>query len=106
MHGKAFKFQNPLRQNYKHTKALEEPLDVPSELIHLIVTFVGNAEFNTPMPNTVTRGVGFVRHIKTFDQPAFAPTQVQSILARIESHRLTPSIATHKSHVQGLRSRH
>lgn len=31
-----YKFQNPLRQNYKHTKAIQQLLDfVPSDHIHL-----------------------------------------------------------------------
>ncbi|WP_374693676.1 nuclease-related domain-containing protein [Microbulbifer sp. TB1203] len=38
---KSFKFQNPLRQNYKHVKALEALLDVPADTIHSVVVFAG-----------------------------------------------------------------
>lgn len=35
-----FKFQNPLRQNYKHLKALEAILGVNPEHLHSVITFV------------------------------------------------------------------
>ena len=34
---KSFGFQNPLRQNYKHVKALEAALGVPGRAIHSVV---------------------------------------------------------------------
>lgn len=40
---KTFKFQNPLRQNYKHVKALEAALDVPSVTIHSLLSSSGEA---------------------------------------------------------------
>ncbi|WP_206022546.1 nuclease-related domain-containing protein [Billgrantia bachuensis] len=66
---KTFKFQNPLRQNYKHVKALEAMLDVPLEAIHSVVVFSGSAVFKTSMPNNVTLGGGYVRYIKSFREP-------------------------------------
>ena len=59
-------FQNPLRQNFKHVKALESALQVPADTIHSIVTFVGDTTFKTPMPPNVTYGAEFIRYIKTF----------------------------------------
>ncbi|ABI56480.1 nuclease-related domain-containing protein [Alkalilimnicola ehrlichii MLHE-1] len=53
---KTFKFQNPLRQNYKHVKALESALGVPPEHIHSVVVFTGASRFKTPMPASVTWG--------------------------------------------------
>ncbi len=38
---RSFRFQNPLRQNYKHTRALEATLQVPPETIHSVIVFVG-----------------------------------------------------------------
>src|SRR5262245_3904717 len=52
---RSFKFQNPLRQNYKHVKALEATLDVPPKAIRSVVVFVGNSTFKSPMPRNVTR---------------------------------------------------
>src|SRR5262245_47960315 len=36
-----YKFQNPLRQNYKHVKALEAALGLPLDQIHSVVVFSG-----------------------------------------------------------------
>jgi restriction system protein len=40
-------FQNPLRQNYKHTKTLSLLLNLPHDQFHSIVTFTPNAELKT-----------------------------------------------------------
>jgi hypothetical protein len=46
-----YKFQNPLRQNYKHIRAIQQVLDfVPSGHIHSLVAFTGDAEFKTERP--------------------------------------------------------
>src|SRR6476646_6051417 len=50
---KKFRFQNPLRQNYGHVKALEELLGVSPRVLHPIVVFRGSFEFMTPIPDGV-----------------------------------------------------
>ncbi|WP_028574751.1 nuclease-related domain-containing protein [Desulfonatronovibrio hydrogenovorans] len=102
---KSFKFQNPLRQNFKHVKALESVLQVPAGTIHSIVTFVGDSSFKTPMPPNVTYGAGFIRHIKSFKEKVFSEDQVSDLVARIESGRLQPGYSTRKKHVQRLKER-
>ena len=41
LYKRTFKFQNPLRQNYKHLKALEATLGVDPAHLHSVITFVG-----------------------------------------------------------------
>jgi restriction system protein len=41
---KKFKFQNPLRQNYRHTRCLAEFLNLDHDLLHSVVFFIGNVE--------------------------------------------------------------
>ncbi|MDB5985241.1 MAG: hypothetical protein JWR16_294 [Nevskia sp.] len=101
----SFKFQNPLRQNFKHIKALEAALQVPAETIHSVVTFVGNSTFKTDMPPNVTHGAGFVSYIKSFREAVFSETQVRALLQSLQSGRLAPTFATHREHVQNLKSR-
>ncbi|WP_163009979.1 nuclease-related domain-containing protein, partial [Pseudomonas viridiflava] len=55
---RTYKFQNPLRQNYKHLKALEATLGVSLEHLHSVVSFVGESTFKTAMPANVTQGIG------------------------------------------------
>jgi len=101
----SFKFQNPLRQNFKHVKALEAALAIPPETIHSVVVFIGGSTFKTEMPANVTYAAGFVRYIKSFREPVFAEAQVADLLRRIETERLAPGFATHREHVRNLKSR-
>ncbi|WP_163559660.1 NERD domain-containing protein [Halomonas sp. NO4] len=102
---KSFKFQNPLRQNYKHVKALEAQLDVPADTIHSVVAFSGSAIFKTKMPDNVTVGGGYVRYIKSFREPVLSEIQVQKVLEYIATGRLAPNRETHRQHVKQLRAR-
>ncbi|MFT3755372.1 MAG: nuclease-related domain-containing protein [Pseudoxanthomonas sp.] len=99
------RFQNPLHQNYKHTKTLEALLEVPPKTIHSIVTFVGDSTFKTDMPPNVTRGGGFIRYIKSFKNPVFTTSQIDDLARRIQQESLAPSLATHREHVRHLQQR-
>lgn len=100
-----YKFQNPLRQNYKHVKALEAALDIPLETIRSVVVFTGESTFKTAMPHNVTRGGGYIRYIKSFSDPILSESQVQEIVSQIESGRLEPGWKTNRQHVQQLKTR-
>jgi len=50
---KKFKFQNPLRQNYLHTRRLAEFLGIDHSKIHSVVIFWGKCQFKTQMPENV-----------------------------------------------------
>lgn len=102
---KTFKFQNPLRQNYKHVKALESLLDVPADTIHSILVFAGDSTFKTPMPANVTKAGGYIRYIKSFKTPVLTEAEVQAVIHQIQSGRLAPTRQTHKQHVEHLRTR-
>lgn len=101
----SFRFQNPLRQNYKHVKALEAALNVPPEFIHSVVVFAGGSTFKSPMPVNVTRGGGYITYIKSFHQVVLSESEVQAAVSHIESGRLQPSRETHRKHVQQLKTR-
>ncbi|QXZ08581.1 NERD domain-containing protein [Comamonas sp. Y33R10-2] len=96
---KRSRFQNPLRQNYKHTKAVQELLGVAPEQVHSVIAFVGECEFKTEMPPNVTRGDGFVSFIQSFTQQVWGPEQMQDLLDKLEEVRLQPGRATNKQHV-------
>jgi predicted RNA-binding Zn-ribbon protein involved in translation (DUF1610 family) len=101
----SFKFQNPLRQNYKHVKALESALDVPPETIHSVVSFAGSSTFKSAMPANVTRGAGYVTYIKSFRKQVLNESEIQRVVSQIQSGRLEPSRQTHRQHVQLLKAR-
>ena len=106
LYNRSFKFQNPLRQNYKHTKALEATLQVPPQSIHSVIVFVGDSTFKNEMPASVTHGAECVRFIRSFKTRLFSDTQVQDLRKQLKTGRLPPNRATHVTHVQQLKARH
>ncbi|WP_122428137.1 nuclease-related domain-containing protein [Pseudomonas viridiflava] len=102
---RTYKFQNPLRQNYKHLKALETTLGVSLEHIHSVVSFVGESTFKTAMPANVTQGIGYIPYIRSFQQPVFSDVQVDILMQTLLRSRRAPTRATHREHVQNLKRR-
>ncbi len=98
------KFQNPLRQNYKHVKTLEQLLGLRERQLHSLVVFVGNSVFKTPMPENVTRIGGCIRYIKSQQRPVLSPSEVEHIIERIGTGRLPSSFKTRSDHVKHVRS--
>jgi len=49
-----FRFQNPLRQNHRHVRAIQELLDfLPADVVRPVVVFTGDAVFKTAIPDGV-----------------------------------------------------
>jgi restriction system protein len=105
LYKKSYRFQNPLRQNYKHQKALQALLDIPLEKIHSVIAFMGEAIFKTPMPKNVTRGGGYVGYIKSFRDVVFSDDEVRGLVAKIEKVRLKAGRATNKRHLDSLKEK-
>lgn len=106
IYGEKYKFQNPLRQNYKHIKTLEALLHVPEETLHSLVLFIGDAEFKTPMPENVGYTGDCMAYIKAKKISVFTHEQVQNIVQKIEMSRLENSRHARREHVKNLRKKH
>lgn len=98
------KFQNPLRQNYKHTQTLQAALEIDPDKVFSVIVFVGDSTFKTAMPDNVVYGGGYIRFIKSKAQPVLTDSEVQDICSRIKSGRLKPSIKTHNDHVKHVKT--
>jgi hypothetical protein len=97
------RFQNPLRQNYKHLVAVRQLLDfLPSEHIDGAVVFTGEAEFKTPRPDGVFSLSGLVSLLKKLDTEVLTENRVQFCVGRLECHRLAITRATDIEHVKHL----
>lgn len=94
-----YRFQNPLHQNYKHTKTLQTLLDLEEQQLHSVVVFIGDSTFKTPMPENVTYGMGYIRYIQSKTERVLSPSQVLEISQKIESGRLSRSLQTNRQHV-------
>ena len=98
------KFQNPLHQNYKHVKNIEQLLGLNDNQVHSLVVFVGDSTFKTEMPENVTYGAGYARYIKSKKQPVLSPTEVSAIITKIEQGRLSQSFKTNRAHVNHVKN--
>ncbi len=95
IYGKKTRFQNPLRQNYKHTKAVESFLGVPSSRVHSVVVFVGDSKFKTLMPPNVTTLSGLI---------PFMRTKTDRVLSERRVGALANQLREAKSGVTGTRN--
>jgi restriction system protein len=96
-------FQNPLRQNYRHIKALMAFLDLPEECFISIVYFVGCCYFTNTLPNNVINK-GIIDYIQSFNQPKLIPQDVNESSRRLFNLQLHP--ITFKEHLNSLEERH
>jgi len=81
------KFQNPLRQNYKHTKAIESFLSLHSSTVFSVVVFVGSGEFRTAMPSNVIYVNLLGRYIRSRSDPIIGQAKVEWIVDCLQRHQ-------------------
>lgn len=98
------KFQNPLHQNYKHTKTLQSLLNLEDSQVHSVIVFIGDSEFKTPMPENVTYGMGYIRYIQSKTEAVISPKQVIDITKAIENGRLARTFRNHREHVRHVKT--
>lgn len=102
--GKKYRFQNPLRQNYRHAKALSDFLDIPHDKFFSVVMFWGDCEFKTPVPPNVM-AKGYITYIKSHTAVLFTDQEVRDIVAAIKEGMCPKSWATSRKHVSDLKER-
>jgi restriction system protein len=104
LYGKRYRFQNPLLQNYRHTKALAEFLGIEHSKIHSVVMFWSECEFKTPMPSNVLDR-GYSAHIKSKTEVLFTDGEVEQITEAIKSGMLPKGWSTRRQHQNSLKER-
>lgn len=98
------RFQNPLRQNYRHTRSLAGFLRLDHSLFHSVAFFIGDCRFKTPMPaNVISKGLA--SYIKRFTLQQLDHVRVAEIVAALEQLKRTP-VVTAREHVEGVWQRH
>ena len=102
--GVKHQFQNPLKQNYRHTRCLADFLKVDHDLMKPVVFFIGDCEFKTPMPRNVINN-GLIPYIKEFKQACLTGKQVDDIESNLLSLRLDKSL-NRQAHLASLSERH
>ena len=103
---KKSKFQNPLRQNYKHIKSLESVLGLPFSTFKSVVVFTGNCTFKTEMPNEICTCSDLIEYMRSIDTRILSDNQISGICAQLTSIKLDPNSQVHCEHVRHLRRKH
>ena len=102
-----FRFQNPLHQNHRHVRAIQELLDfLPPDVTRPVVVFTGDAEFKTNVPDGVFTVAGFIGFVESTTAEVMSVNRVQFCVGRLETTRLSITKATDVEHVEGLRRRY
>lgn len=92
-------FQNPLHQNYKHTKVIQNILDfLPQDVIHSVVVFTGSAEFKTEKPDSVFEPEELLDYIESQPSEALSQNRVSFSVGRLECARYQMSGQTDYEH--------
>ena len=97
-------FQNPLRQNYKHTQTLAQLLELPNDVIFSVIVFIGDSTFKTTMPDNVTYASACLSYIRAQTEQVLTLEQVAQITTAIADKRLTANIKTHMQHVKHVKT--
>ena len=102
-----FRFRNPLRQNYRHVRAVRNLLDfLPVDTISSVVVFTGDAEFKTTVPDGVFKLGEFLAYLERHTTEVMSANRAQFCVGRLETARLSISKLTDIEHVQRLRRRY
>lgn len=102
--GNKYRFQNPLRQNFRHTKCLSDYLDIDHNIIHSVILFVGDCKFKTEMPpNVMQKGLG--TFIRRREKVLLSDKEIKRIVNKIR-HLQSSFILSNSSHVKLQKARY
>lgn len=100
-------FQNPIFQNFRHVRAVQEKLEFLSpDTIKSAVVFVGGAEFKTEVPPGVFDLSGFVNYLREQTAEIMSHNRMQFCIGRLEAARQAITDQTDVEHIENLRQRH
>jgi len=98
-------FQNPIRQNYKHVKAVQELLGIEAHQLHNVVVFVGSGVPKTAMPNGVVWGVrSLAEYIKSKRAVVLGGNELGRLAKSLCENSFQPSVQTRRAHVRHVKT--
>ncbi len=99
------RFQNPLRQNHAHTKALESALSMPGSCFHSVVVFTGDCTFKTEMPKQIRRLSDIIAYIESFSDAILDDSQVIAAVRQLDLVQSQTNSRAKSEHVRALKKR-
>lgn len=101
-----YKFQNPIYQNYKHIKAIQNLFEfLEFQQIHNIVVFTGTGIFKTSIPDNVCYKEELISMIEKYSEGALSLNRVQFCVGRLEYTRMELTRKTDVEHQAFLKRR-
>jgi hypothetical protein len=100
-----YRFQNPLRQNYKHIKTLQSLFNYREDTFKSLVVFSGQVGFKTEVPENVVRGgAAYINFIKKHQTVLLSDDAVKKSFEHIENNRL--SNEEHQAHIAKIKEQY
>ena len=103
---KKSKFQNPMRQNYRHVCAIADSLGIDRSYVKGVVVFIGGSTFKTERPEGVVYAGGVAKYIRSVRVPIIKDVQVPEIASAIMEWQGTLLRRQVASHVNMLKKSH
>lgn len=97
------RFQNPLRQNYGHIKAVQALFNLSEDHFHNVVVFTGNAEFKSELGPNVLHLAGLLPFLAVERPVLFDERKMAYVIGWIEMKRLQRSRETDEYHINYVR---
>lgn len=105
-HKKKFKFQNPILQNYRHVRAVQELLSfLPPNAVRSLVVFTGHGQFKTEIPDGVLEIDRLAEFLCQQATVVMSQNRLEFCVGRLETARLAISGQTDLEHVRSLERR-
>jgi uncharacterized paraquat-inducible protein A len=99
-----YRFQNPLRQNYRHVQTIKDQLGLSANQVNNCVVFLEGCEFKTQVPTGVALGTSqLVEFIQQKTVRVLSNQEVEQVVRDIESIRMPQSPKTDRIHRQNLK---
>ena len=103
---KKSRFQNPIRQNYRHICALADNLGVDKSYFICVVAFTGSCTFKTAMPSGVVFSRHVVEYILSHKTPKIQVAQLDELVSAITEWQGSLKKEQIENHVANLKKRH
>jgi restriction system protein len=99
-----YHFQNPLHQNYRHTKSLAAFLELDHSLFHSIVVFWGGTQFKTRMPKNVANNFfSYVAYVKSKKEILIDYENTLTVIKKLKTLKADTRFIDHLNHVNRLK---
>ena len=100
------KFQNPIRQNWRHIYVLAERLKIHKDYFHNVVVFAGEAEIKTEMPDYVMSEYDVSGYIIAHDEMLLNEKIKSRICSELGSLNVPKEEGRATLHAQSLQDRY